>query len=322
MANAPRKHRKNNMTEKAEEMKKHSRYENARRALIFWCLFIGIGAVAGAVGMLTAPDGSNLGMQTLLPYFQVLPFAGVLFQNFIFPGIALLIVNGLTNLTAAFLLLQKKKAGVICGGIFGVTLMAWIVIQFVIFPPNFMSVTYFIFGLIQAATGYAAYVFAAQESFVFDAAAYPHIGSRPGTLVVYFSRMGYTRRVAYEKADRLGAAVFELRTSEKTENTTGFWWCGRYGMHGWPMPVTEMPDVEKYDKIVLCSPIWVFGLAAPVREFCRRAAGKIHAVDYVFVHFMNCRFTSVAARTDHLLGVRHSALDSICCRLGRCKALR
>lgn len=39
---------------------------------------------------------------------------------------ALLIVNGLTNLTAAGLLLAKKPAGVVLGGVFSVTLMLWI----------------------------------------------------------------------------------------------------------------------------------------------------------------------------------------------------
>jgi hypothetical protein len=48
----------------------------------------------------------------------------------------LLIVNGLTNLTAAGLLLAEKRAGVTLGGLFGVTLMLWICIQFYMFPPN------------------------------------------------------------------------------------------------------------------------------------------------------------------------------------------
>ena len=78
-----------------------SRYQRARRALIFWTLFIGLGALAGATGMLVDPSGKAMGMDAMLPYFQVLPFADILFQNFIFSGISLLIVNGITNLTAA-----------------------------------------------------------------------------------------------------------------------------------------------------------------------------------------------------------------------------
>ena len=129
----------------------------ARRWLIFWCLFIGVGAVVGAVSMFLAPDGSILHMQNMLQYFQVLPFAETLFQDYVFSGVALLIVNGLTNLTAAALLLRKNRLGVILGGIFGVTLMLWIGIQFVIFPLNALDIIYFLCGLCQALTGWLAW---------------------------------------------------------------------------------------------------------------------------------------------------------------------
>ena len=132
-------------------MQTKSRYQTARRILLFWTLFIGVGAEAGAAGMLLDPSGKAMGMDAMLPYFQVLPFADVLFRDLTFSGWALLIVNGLTNLTAASLLLAKKNAGITLGGLFGVTLMLWIRIQFYMFPPNFMSTIYFMFGFAQAA---------------------------------------------------------------------------------------------------------------------------------------------------------------------------
>lgn len=132
-------------------MQTKSRYQTARRILLFWTLFIGVGAAAGAAGMLLDPSGKAMGMDAMLPYFQVLPFADVLFRDLTFSGWALLIVNGLTNLTAASLLLAKKNAGITLGGLFGVTLMLWIRIQFYMFPPNFMSTIYFMFGFAQAA---------------------------------------------------------------------------------------------------------------------------------------------------------------------------
>ena len=115
-----------------------SRFEKARKTLIFWTLFIGLGAVGGAACMLIDPSGKALGMDAMLPFFQKMPLAELLFQDFVFSGISLLIVNGLTNLTAAVLLLRRKHAGVVLGGVFGVTLMLWICIQFWLFPLNFM----------------------------------------------------------------------------------------------------------------------------------------------------------------------------------------
>ena len=299
-------------------MQTKSRYAAARRALIFWTLFIGIGAVSGACAMLFDPSGKFMGMDAMLPFFQALPFAETLFQDFTFSGFALLIVNGLTNLTAAGLLLARKRAGVVLGGVFGVTLMLWICIQFYIFPLNFMSTAFFIFGLCQAATGYAALVFEKQEAFRADAADYPNIGTNPARLVVFFSRMGYVRRLAYETANRTGAAVYEIRSTERTAGTAGFWWCGRYAMHRWDMPIEPVGvDLASFEHVTICSPIWVFSLAAPVRAFCRQAAGKIRQADYLLVHHTGGLHEYAAREMDALLNVSHTALRSVQCKTGR-----
>lgn len=298
-------------------MKKHSRFKIARNFLIFWTLFIGIGAAAGASAMLIDPTGGLMGMDAMLPYFKVLPFADVLFRDFVFSGIALLIVNGITNLTAAVLLFAKKKLGVILGGIFGVTLMLWICIQFYMFPPNFMSTAYFIFGLLQAVTGYAAWVFGKQEEFAADISDYPNIGTNPKRLVVFFSRMGYVRKKAYEEANRTGADVYEIKSTERTGGTTGFWWCGRFGMHRWEMPIEPIGiKLSDYEHITICSPIWVFSLAAPVRAFCRAASGKIKEADYILVHHQKSAYKNAADEMDDALGIKHTQLNSIQCREG------
>lgn len=298
----------------------YSRSQIAGRWLLFWTLFIGIGAVAGASGMLLDPSGKAMGMDTMLPYFQVLPLAEYLYQDFLFPGIALLTVNGLTNLTAAVLLLLKKRCGVVLGGVFGVTLMLWICIQFVIFPPNFMSTSYFIFGFCQAATGYITWVFAGQEAFRVDRSDYPNIGTDSTRLVVFFSRMGYVKQQAYIAANRTGAEVYELKATERTEGTAGFWWCGRFAMHRWAMPIEQVTvDLSTYDHVTICTPVWVFSLASPVREFCKQSAGKIKAADYVLVHHTKGQYKSVAAEMDDLLGIPHTSSVSVQCRMGTFK---
>ncbi len=297
-----------------------SRYKIARRCLIFWTLFIGLGAVAGALAMIIDPSGKALGMDAMLPYFQVLPFAEVLFQNFTFPGWALLVVNGLTNLVSAALLFAKKKGGVVLGGIFGITLMLWICIQFCIFPFNFMSTAYFVFGFCQAVTGCAAFVFCKQESFYFDATQYANVGTDKSKLVVYFSRMGYVKKVAYEIANTSGADIYEIKATERIEGTLGFWWCGRFGVQRMEMPIEELSvDLSAYDEVTVCSPIWVFSLAAPIRSFLRQARGKVKSVNYVFVHYTNGKYSGVATAADEILGIKHQNLVNVRCRQGKFK---
>lgn len=114
-------------------------------------------------------------MQELLPYFIELPFSNVLFKNYIFSGISLLAVNGITNITAAYLILRDKKIGIILGTLFGFTLMLWITIQFIIFPFNMLSTTFFIFRLLQLIIGYISLVFYTQEQFKSNIKKYKNI---------------------------------------------------------------------------------------------------------------------------------------------------
>lgn len=303
--------------EKSNE-KTYSRYRPARRMLLFWTIFIGIGAVAGSSAMLIDPSGGLMGMDAMLPYFQKLPFAEIVFQDFVFSGISLLIVNGISNLTAAGLLIANKRIGAVLGGVFGITLMLWICIQFYMFPLNFMSTAYFIFGFIQAITGYMTVVFYDQEHFTVSESDYPNIGSDPTKLVVYFSRMGYTKKRALEAANRTGAEIYEVRAAERTSGTLGFWWCGRYGMHRWAMPIEDIGvQLEKYDHVTVCSPVWVFNLCAPMREFCKKASGRIRSADYILVHHQKSLYANAADEMDRLLGLKDTPAVSVCCREGR-----
>ena len=256
--------------------------------LIFFCLFIGVGAFVGGVCMLIKPDGSILHMQNMLPYFEVLPFSDVLFKDYTFSGIALIIVNGITNILAFYLILKNKRSGFVIGTIFGFTLMLWIIIQFIIFPPNALDIIYFTLGVLQLLTGYIALVSFNQIHFIFDLEDYPNIKKESKTLVVYFSRMGYTKKIAYEKANNHYAKIVEVKTNERTSGTIGFWWCGRFGMHRWPMTTLPLDiDLNEYDKIIIVTPIWVFKMCAPIRDFIinNEETLKTKEVDVVFNHF-------------------------------------
>jgi len=125
-----------------------------RNIQLFWGLFIGIGAFAGASGMISDPSGAALGLVEWLHFFKKLPFAEIFFQDFFFPGIALLTVNGLTNTISVFLIFSRNKYAALSGMICGIILILWVFVQFYIFPLNFMSILYFVFGILQTITGW------------------------------------------------------------------------------------------------------------------------------------------------------------------------
>ena len=256
--------------------------------LLIWCAFIGVGAYVGGICMLIKPDGSILQMESMLPYFTVLPFSDVLFKDYIFSGISLIIVNGITNTIAFILVLQNKKIGYVLGTIFGFTLMLWIIIQFIIFPSNLLDTLYFTFGCLQLLTGYIALVSYNQVNFIFDENEYQNINIESKTLVVYFSRLNYTKKIAYEKANGESSNIIEIKTNEKTSGYSGFWWCGRFGMHRWTMETMPLNvDLNSYDKVIIVSPIWVFRMCAPIRDFVIKNIEILNRkeVEVVFNHF-------------------------------------
>lgn len=129
--------------------------------------------------------------------------------------------------------------------------------------------------------------------------------------------MGYVKKVAYEKANETGADIYEVKTTERSDGTLGFWWCGRYGMHKWAMPIQDIDiDLTKYDHVTICSPIWVFHLSAPIRSFCMQAKGQIKEADYVLVHFKKDGFFVASDEMDELLGLKNSHCESISCKTG------
>ena len=57
------------------------------------------------------------------------------------------------------------------------------------------------------------------------------INENSSNLVIYFSRTGHSKKIAYQVALEEKAKIYEIKTSEKIDGELGFWWCGRFAMH-------------------------------------------------------------------------------------------
>jgi len=116
------------------------------RWCLFWTLFIGVGAVAGAAMMMLAPNTAS--MAPMLPSIQKLPILGPHFHDFFWPGVSLLVVNGVTQLVAAWLIWRRHRLGPAATLACAVILLCWLSLQlFIIFGSNFMTDLYVVFAL-------------------------------------------------------------------------------------------------------------------------------------------------------------------------------
>jgi hypothetical protein len=118
--------------------------------LKFLTLFIGIGAVMGAVMMWIDPSGQMWGMEPLLEMLRAkMPWPDIFFRDFVPSGFVLLAVNGLTQFAAAILLFKKHRLAPYTVLACGIILMLWIVLEWWVWGFNFMSNIYFVFGLVE-----------------------------------------------------------------------------------------------------------------------------------------------------------------------------
>ena len=113
-------------------------------------LFVGIGAVAGAVMMWIDPSGVSWGGEPLLIMLRdKMPWPNVFFRDFIPSGFALLFVNGLTQLVAAYMLFKKHPLAPYAVLASGIILMLWIVLEWWVWGFNALSNIYFVLGLVE-----------------------------------------------------------------------------------------------------------------------------------------------------------------------------
>jgi len=182
------------------------------------------------------------------------------------------------------------------------------------------TVLCFIFGFLQATTGYFSFVLHKRECFTFRSDNYKNIGKDSKKLVDFYSRTGYGKALAYKTADKLGATICEIKTQEKTDGFFGFLWCGRFGMRRWEMPIEPISvNLEAFESVTIISPVWVFALSSPVRTFCRIAKGKIKNVDLVSIHFSKGKYENVKSEAERLLQTEIKNYQSLICRYGGIK---
>jgi hypothetical protein len=110
-------------------------------------LFIGLGGVAGGIGMVLDPSGANLGL-------PVEWLTGSPFSNYLIPGIVLLAINGIGSLVGSIAsFFGYRYAGEIAMAL-GAFLIVWIVAQvWWIGLSHWLQPLYFGFGVVELVLG-------------------------------------------------------------------------------------------------------------------------------------------------------------------------
>lgn len=111
-------------------------------------LFIGIGAVAGAVMMWIYPTGASWGGEPLLEMLRAqMPWPDVFFRDFTLSGFVLLAVNAIPQFLAAYRLFKNHPLAQWTVRVCGIILTLWIALEWWIWGLNTMSNVFMALGL-------------------------------------------------------------------------------------------------------------------------------------------------------------------------------
>ena len=114
-------------------------------------LITAIGAIPAGIMFIAEPSGKLIGMTTEM-------LTGSPFDSFFLPGLFLLVVNGIGNLTGSFLSFLKSNIAGQSGILLGIMLSAWIVVQvFSIGLTSWMQPVFFGVGIAEILLGIAIY---------------------------------------------------------------------------------------------------------------------------------------------------------------------
>ncbi len=118
-----------------------------RGLLIVVSIMNGVAGLVCGVLFIAGPDGHLMQAGALLPVIQGLPLASVFFRDFVWIGVAMLLVLGIPNSIAAVMLLRKNERQYLATLAAGALLVLWCGFELV-FMLNALAVGYLIIGFV------------------------------------------------------------------------------------------------------------------------------------------------------------------------------
>jgi flavodoxin len=96
------------------------------------------------------------------------------------------------------------------------------------------------------------------------------------TLIAFYSRTGFTRKVCQELAQKLNADLEEIIDTKSRKGPIGWLYAGRDASRKMSTLIAQpQKDPAQYDLVVLGTPIWAWTLTPALRAYLTQNKGKI-----------------------------------------------
>lgn len=102
------------------------------------------------------------------------------------------------------------------------------------------------------------------------------------TLVVYFSRTGYSENVAKEIAKKYDADLDKLTDDVRWDGMWGYLRGARYAMFNKVTQITYSKRSSEYDKIIIVSPVWAGKMPPAIHTYLDKNIENINKLAGIF----------------------------------------
>ena len=100
-------------------------------------------------------------------------------------------------------------------------------------------------------------------------------------LVVYFSRTGYTRRVAEQIGREIGADLEPIREPQPRTGLFGYWRSAREALRKTAVEILPPAKPARgYSLVILGTPVWASHLSSPMRAYLAAHSGSLPRVAF------------------------------------------
>ena len=136
-----------------------------------------------------------------------------------------------------------------------------------------------------------------------------------GTLCVYCTRTGHTKKIMEEIAQQLGAELVRITDGKAYRGVFGYCAAAVFALgKKLPplLPAETKQDIAEYDRIIVGFPIWAETSCPVAKAFVKENAGKLRgSVYYVATHMSALPYDKPLAQLDELAGRRSSGTLSL-----------
>ncbi len=105
------------------------------------------------------------------------------------------------------------------------------------------------------------------------------------SIVIYFSKSGNIKKIASETAELIKADIKEIISLENMNGIFGFLKCGFQAITKKEARIgIVFDDLDSYDLVVICGPVWVGHMSSPIRAFLKEFSSKINNPAFIILH--------------------------------------